>query len=96
MLWYVQSIRRFLGADHLQIYGGDQTYIDFIFKDIPFLKRWTSSEMDFDTMYKHEFSEEVSTQCASYYFHTYCENWERPEVKSALQSCPVCLRLLKR
>lgn len=43
---------------HLLIWGGDQIYIDFIFEDIPFLKRWL--KFDWDTKWKHEFSEETS------------------------------------
>jgi len=75
---------------HAMIWGGDQIYIYFIFKDIPFLKRWTQ-EMEYEVMYKHEFSEEVSRQCANYYFCTYAENWERPEVKRSLQTCPAIM-----
>ena len=43
--------------------------IDFIFEDIPFLKRWI--ELDWDTKWKHEWSEETSRQAAEYYFNTY-------------------------
>lgn len=47
---------------HLLIWGGDQIYIDFIFEDIPFLKRWL--KFDWDTKWSHEFSEETSRQVA--------------------------------
>lgn len=71
---------------HLLIWGGDQIYIDFIFADIPFLKRWL--KFDWDRKWSHEFSEETSRQVAEYYFNTYHETWERTEVKKGLQTIP--------
>ncbi|KAL8292292.1 hypothetical protein RQP46_001758 [Phenoliferia psychrophenolica] len=74
---------------NLMIWGGDQIYIDFIFKDIPFLKRWV--EMEWEHKWTHEFSAETSMYCASYSFFTYFETWERPEVKAALRSAPALM-----
>lgn len=66
-----------------------QIYIDFIFKDIPFLKRWV--EMEWEAKWTHEFSAETSKYVASYSFFTYFETWERPEVKAALRSSPALM-----
>ncbi|KAK4697921.1 hypothetical protein P7C70_g8134, partial [Phenoliferia sp. Uapishka_3] len=74
---------------HLTIWGGDQIYIDFIFKDVPFLAAWI--KMEWDVKWAHEFSYETSEYCASYSFFTYLETWERPEVKSALCSAPALM-----
>ncbi|KAI5480135.1 hypothetical protein MNV49_001795 [Pseudohyphozyma bogoriensis] len=75
---------------HLMVYGGDQIYIDNIFEDIPFLKRWI--EMPFEGVkWKHEFSEETAKYCASYYFFSYFETWERKECKKALRTCPALM-----
>lgn len=71
---------------HLLIWGGDQIYIDFIFQDIPFLKRWL--KFDWDHKWKHEFSEDTSRYVAEYYFNTYHETWERDEVRRALETVP--------
>jgi PhoD related phosphatase len=64
----------------------DQTYIDFVFEDIPFLKRWI--EMEWDHKWKNEFSEETLKQVAEYYFNAYTESWGRDEVKAANQNVP--------
>lgn len=72
---------------HFLVWGGDQNYIDFIFDDIPFLKRWT--QMKWDKKWSHEFGDRLRQQVEEYHFNTYCENWEkRPEVKSALSGIP--------
>ena len=67
-----------------------EIYSDFIFKDIPFLVRWL--KMEWSDRWKHEFSEHTAKQTAEYYFNTYLENWERPEVKSALESVPALMQ----
>lgn len=71
---------------HLLIWGGDQNYIDFIFDDVPFLKRWVS--MEWNAKWKHEFSAKTEAEVSRYHFNTYMENWERPEVKLALANVP--------
>lgn len=74
---------------HFSIWGGDQIYSDFIFADIPFLKRWL--KFDWDLKWTHEFSEETSNYVAQYYFNTYHETWERKEVRTALQTIPALM-----
>ncbi|CAF3489879.1 unnamed protein product [Rotaria sp. Silwood1] len=71
---------------HLLIWGGDQTYIDFIFEDIPFLKHWI--DMEWITKWSCDFQDDLREQVEQYHFNTYVENWERPEVKNALASIP--------
>lgn len=74
---------------NLLIWGGDQNYIDFIFEDIPFLKRWI--EMEWNVRWQHEFSAKTEAEVSEYHFNTYCENWERPEVKIALANVPALM-----
>ncbi|CAF0795217.1 unnamed protein product [Adineta ricciae] len=71
---------------HLLIWGGDQTYIDFIFEDIPFLKDWV--DMEWNAKWTCDFRDDLREQVEEYHFNTYVENWERPEVKNALASIP--------
>ncbi|ORY84400.1 hypothetical protein BCR37DRAFT_391981 [Protomyces lactucae-debilis] len=71
---------------HLLIWGGDQNYIDNIFDDIPFLKRWV--EMDWNTKWQHEFSQKTEEEVCRYHMYMALENWERPEVKLALANIP--------
>jgi hypothetical protein len=61
-----------------------QIYSDFIFKDVPFLVRWL--KLEWTDRWKHEFPQHVAKQTAEYYFNAYLENWERPEVKHALET----------
>lgn len=71
---------------HVLIWGGDQTYSDFLMLDIPWMQKWL--KMEWDTKWKHEFSEETSRQVSEYYFNLYHETWERDEVRKALQTMP--------
>ena len=71
---------------HVLIWGGDQTYIDFIFEDIPFLKTW--GEMKWNDKWTCDFQDDLRQQIEQYHFNTYVENWERVEVKNALASIP--------
>jgi hypothetical protein len=72
---------------HILLWGGDQTYIDFIFEDIPFLKDWT--QMEWDQKWTHAFDDDCKTKIEEYYFNACAENWERRlEIKRALQSTP--------
>lgn len=54
---------------HLLIWGGDQNYIDFIFDDVPFLKRWV--QMKWNEKWTHEFSEKTENEVSQYHFNTY-------------------------
>ncbi len=74
---------------HILIWGGDQNYIDFIFDDVPFLKRWV--QMEWEIKWAHEFSDKTKQEVQEYHFNTYCENWERPEVKLALANVPALM-----
>ena len=71
---------------HLLIWGGDQCYIDSIFEDVPYLKEWVS--MEWNTKWTCDYHDDLRKQIEQYHFHTYVENWERPEVKNALASIP--------
>ncbi|CAF0953173.1 unnamed protein product [Adineta steineri] len=71
---------------HLLIWGGDQTYIDYIFEDVPFLKDWV--DMEWNKKWTCDFRDDLKEQVEQYHFNTYVENWERPEVKNALASIP--------
>ena len=71
---------------HLLLWGGDQTYIDFIFEDVPYLKDWV--EMEWNSKWTCDFREDLQEQVEEYHFNTYVQNWERPEVKHALASIP--------
>jgi hypothetical protein len=81
---FIDLGRRSGGSPFAKAYR--QIYIDFIFEDIPFLKRWI--DMEWDHKWAHEFSDEVSRQVAEYYFNAYAESWQRDEVKAALESVP--------
>jgi len=74
---------------HLLIWGGDSNYIDMIFDDIPFLKRWVG--MEWNHKWKHEFSAKTEHEVSQYHFNMYLENWERPEVKLALANVPALM-----
>lgn len=41
--------------------------------------------------WQHEFSPEIESQVSEYHFNTYCENWERPEVKMTLANVPALM-----
>ncbi|UJR20625.1 hypothetical protein I4U23_023750 [Adineta vaga] len=71
---------------HLLIWGGDQTYIDFMFEDVPYLKDWV--DMEWNLKWTCDFRDDLREQVEEYHFNTYIENWERPEVKNALASIP--------
>ena len=71
---------------HLLLWGGDQTYIDFIFEDIPYLREWV--EMEWNQKWTCDFRDDLKEQIEQYHFNTYVENWERSEVKNALASIP--------
>ncbi|CAF1449810.1 unnamed protein product [Rotaria sordida] len=72
---------------HLLVWGGDQSYIDFILEDVPFLETWT--HMEWNKKWKCEFTEEAKQEIEQYYFNNYAEHWERrPEMKQALGSVP--------
>lgn len=72
---------------HLLVWGGDQSYNDFVLEDVPFLRDWT--QMPWDQRWTYEFDENSREEAERYYFNTYAENWEsRPEMKRALASIP--------
>lgn len=72
---------------HLLVWGGDQSYNDFVLEDVPFLRDWT--QMPWDQRWTYEFDESSRNAAEQYYFNTYAENWEsRPEMKRALASIP--------
>jgi hypothetical protein len=71
---------------HLLIWGGDQTYIDFIFEDIPELKSWV--DIEWSDKWTYAFADNLREQVERYHFNTYAENWERVEVRNALASIP--------
>ncbi|CAF0958615.1 unnamed protein product [Adineta ricciae] len=71
---------------HILIWGGDQNYIDFMFEDIPYLKEWV--EMEWNSKWTCDFRDDLREQVEEYYFNSYVQNWERPEVKNALASIP--------
>ena len=71
---------------HILLWGGDQTYIDFIFEDVPYLKEWV--EMEWNEKWTCDFRDDLHQQVEEYHFNTYVQNWERPEVKNALASIP--------
>jgi hypothetical protein len=72
---------------HLLLWGGDQSYNDFVIEDVPFLEEW--SKMSWDEKWKHDFDDNSRKDAEQYYFNTYAEHWEcRPEMKRALSSIP--------
>jgi hypothetical protein len=71
---------------HILLWGGDQTYIDFIFEDVPYLKDWV--DMEWNEKWTCDFRDDLKQQVEEYHFNTYAQNWERPEVKNALASIP--------
>ena len=71
---------------HLLIWGGDQTYIDYIFEDVPYLQDWVN--MPWNEKWTCDFRDDLREQVEQYHFNTYVENWERPEVRNALSSIP--------
>ena len=71
---------------HILIWGGDQTYIDYIFEDVPYLRDWV--DMPWNEKWTCDFRDDLREQVEQYHFNTYVENWERPEVKNALRSIP--------
>ncbi|CAF1344833.1 unnamed protein product [Didymodactylos carnosus] len=71
---------------HLLVWGGDQNYIDFIFEDCPYLKDWV--DMEWNKKWTCDFREDLREQVERYHFNMYTENWERPEVKYALETVP--------
>ncbi|CAF1328464.1 unnamed protein product [Adineta steineri] len=71
---------------HILIWGGDQTYVDFIFEDVPYLKEWV--DMEWNQKWTCDFRDDLKEQIEQYHFNSYIQNWERPEVKNALASIP--------
>jgi hypothetical protein len=71
---------------HLLIWGGDQCYIDNIFEDIPYLRKWV--KMEWNIKWTCDFHDHLKEQIEQYYFNTYLEAWELPETKKALASVP--------
>ena len=72
---------------HVLLWGGDQSYNDFVIEDVPFLQTW--SRLPFAEKWTHEFTPEGLKDVEKYYFYTYAEHWERrPEMKRALSSIP--------
>ena len=72
---------------HLLLWGGDQSYIDFIFQDIPYLRDWVN--MEWNEKWTCDFPDDLKVQVEQYYFYAYAENWDcRPEMKQALASIP--------
>jgi hypothetical protein len=72
---------------HLLLWGGDQTYVDFIFEDIPFLRNWTN--MEWDQKWACSFDNNTKNEIEQYYFNACAESWERRfEMKRALESTP--------
>ena len=72
---------------HILLWGGDQSYNDFVIEDVPYLKTW--SELPFDDKWTYEFDGDAQIEAEKYYFYTYAEHWERrPEMKRALSSIP--------
>ena len=71
---------------HILIWGGDQNYIDFMFEDVPYLKKWV--EMEWNKKWTCDYPDDLKEQVEEYHFNSYVQNWERPEVKKALASIP--------
>ena len=72
---------------HILLWGGDQSYNDFVIEDVPYLQNW--SRLPFAEKWTYEFTPEAIEEVEKYYFYTYAEHWERrPEMKRALSSIP--------
>ena len=63
---------------HLLLWGGDQSYNDFVLEDVPFLRDW--SKMPWEQRWTYEFDDDSKKEAEQYYFNTYAEHWEsRPK-----------------
>ena len=71
---------------HVLIWGGDQIYADRILFDVKWLKEWINFE--YDKKWSIEMDEATLAEVARYYYDTYLDTYNRPEVRLALQNIP--------
>ena len=73
---------------HILLWGGDQSYNDFVIEDVSYLQDWSKLPFN-DEKWTYPFTAEAMEDVERYYFYTYAEHWERrPEMKRALGSIP--------